>query len=308
MKNLLWLVMLAVLVVGYLYIKPNPEETRTVNNLDPGTSSSIMAVVSEKISLSISPETVIQGEPVLITINGLYSTSTIKSLALDDKPLPVFMHNGKPTSLVGIDLRGKIGSYQLVLNLKDGQKIEEKLVIGKRIVAKETFNIPEKFGGDTPEAEKKLVSTLLDEGAIINAVPTSADKLWNGNFHFPLDEPITVTDTYGYSRLTGGSSISHKGTDFRARVGTPVYAMNSGLVRFVESLRNYGDTIIIDHGLGLLTIYMHLSEMNVELGDKVEKDELIGKSGSTGYTHGPHLHLTIRIKGISIDPMKFMEL
>jgi murein DD-endopeptidase MepM/ murein hydrolase activator NlpD len=117
-----------------------------------------------------------------------------------------------------------------------------------------------------------------------------------------------VTDTYGNSRVTGGSNISHKGTDFRAAVGTPIYAMNSGVVRLTRNMRNYGNTIVIDHGLGLHTIYMHLSEISVDLNQRVEKGELIGKSGDTGYVLGPHLHLTIRINGISIDPEKFMAI
>ncbi|MDP2641908.1 MAG: M23 family metallopeptidase, partial [bacterium] len=156
--------------------------------------------------------------------------------------------------------------------------------------------------------EKTLINTLVQEGAIINSIPTANTVLWSGEFRLPIDEPITITDTYGYSRLTGASSISHKGTDFRASLGTPVFAMNSGTIRFTDFLRNYGNTIVIDHGLGLQTIYMHLSEINVETGDEVKRGDLIGKSGDTGYVLGPHLHLSIKIGGISIDPERFMAL
>jgi murein DD-endopeptidase MepM/ murein hydrolase activator NlpD len=84
--------------------------------------------------------------------------------------------------------------------------------------------------------------------------------------------------------------------------------MNRGIVRFTDSLRNYGKTVVIDHGLGLQTVYMHLSEIIVSLGQMVDKGELIGMSGDTGYVLGPHLHLTVRIWDISIDPIKFLEL
>ena len=84
--------------------------------------------------------------------------------------------------------------------------------------------------------------------------------------------------------------------------------MNSGKVVFSGSLRNYGHTVIIDHGYGLHTVYMHLSERRVELNQAVGKSELIGLSGDTGYVLGPHLHLSVRINSISIDPMKFMEI
>ncbi|MDP3875286.1 MAG: M23 family metallopeptidase [bacterium] len=333
MNKVLWLVIPLMLIAVYLAVLPalpagrqSSDQIKTVANIGSSIPSSPTDVALERLSFSIFPDTILQGDPARITVNGLNFTSTdsispsttglgpsgllqaIKSLTFDGKPLPVFFYDGKPTALVGIDLRGKIGSYLLVLTLEDGQKIEKKLLVGKRIIAKAPFGIPEKLGGDTPEAEKELINTLIQESTIISAVPTSDEMLWSSGFRFPLADPVIVTDTYGYSRLTGASTISHKGTDLRATLGTSVYAMNSGLVRFVRNLRNYGNTIIIDHGLGLQTIYMHLSEMNVEVGDTVERGELIGKSGDTGYVLAPHLHITVRIGGISIDPMKFMEL
>ncbi|MEX2010518.1 MAG: M23 family metallopeptidase [Parcubacteria group bacterium] len=257
--------------------------------------------------LSTFPEEVIQGEPVLVRMGGL-STTTIQSITFLNKPLSAFEHEGRTLALIGLDLKMTPGVYPIKAVLSDGTKMETDLVVGTRVIAKAPLGIPEELGGDTPEAEKELINTLVAEGIIINAIPTSKEKLWDGLFRFPLDGTPIITDTYGYSRLTGDSTISHKGTDFRAAVGTPVYAMNSGTVRFARHLRNYGNTIAIDHGSGILTIYMHLSEINTEVNKQVTKGELIGKSGATGYVLGPHLHLTIRINGISIDPMKFMDL
>jgi murein DD-endopeptidase MepM/ murein hydrolase activator NlpD len=258
-------------------------------------------------SLTISPATILQGEPALITINNI-GTSTVRSLSFNSKAVGTFSHEGKLSALVGIDLRQTPGSYPLVLTLSDGSTVKKNLVVGARQVVKAPLGIPEELGGNTPEAEKELLNTLVQEGALISAIPTASEKLWSGAFRVPIDPPITITDVYGYSRLTGASTIAHKGTDFRAAVGTPVYTMNSGTVRFTRNLRNYGNVIGVDHGLGLLTIYMHLSEINVALGQEVKKGELIGKSGNTGYVLGPHLHLTVRINGISIDPLKFLEL
>ncbi len=263
--------------------------------------------VVEELELSVSPSTIRQGDPALVSVSGL-GTTTVESLSFNGKRIGTFTHNGKTSAFVGIDLRMATGSYPLVATLNDGRKVEGKLVVTPREIVQAPLGIPDKLGGNTAESEKELVSTLVQEGALISAVPTSPNKLWEGNFRVPVGEPVVITDTYGYSRLTGASSISHKGTDFRAKVGTPIYAMNSGEIRFNQFLRNYGNTIIIDHGLGLHSIYMHLSESLVTLGQRVEKGQLIAKSGDTGYTLGPHLHLTIRINGISIDPQKFLEL
>jgi murein DD-endopeptidase MepM/ murein hydrolase activator NlpD len=257
--------------------------------------------------ISIFPSMVKQGDPARITINGA-ALNDIRSLTFNGKNAGVFSHAGKPTAFVGVDLRMNTDRYPLVLTLNDGTRIEEVLVVSPRQIAQAPLGIPESLGGNTPQAERQLINTLAQEGALISAVPSANRKLWEGPFRLPLDPPIVVTDTYGYSRITGGSNISHKGTDYRAAVGTPLYAMNSGTVRFTQNLRNYGNTIIIDHGLGLHTVYMHLSEIGVSLGQEVSKGQMIGRTGDTGYVIGPHLHLTIRINGISIDPERFMEL
>ncbi|MDP2838291.1 MAG: M23 family metallopeptidase [Candidatus Moranbacteria bacterium] len=286
--------------------QPNTESESPTKKT--GESNNVPVV--EPVSISVSPATLIQGEPARITINGVASSSAIASLTLDDKPLPIFTDESKVSALVGIDFHKKSGSYPIALTLHDGRTIEEKFEVEQRAVATTTFDIPAQLGGNTKEAEHRLTSTLAQDTAIINAVlaTTGPEKLWNGQFRLPLDGSITVTDVYGYKRQTGGVSLSHQGTDFRASEGTSVYAINSGKVAFADTLRNYGYTVIIDHGLGLMTLYMHLSENKVKKGDLVEKGDLVALSGNTGYSLGPHLHLSVRINGFSIDPIKFLEL
>ncbi|MEX2013599.1 MAG: M23 family metallopeptidase, partial [Parcubacteria group bacterium] len=288
-KKRLWLLLPLVSVLVYLAVGHSNDREGIVANVNSTLPDNPAVQASENISVSIAPYTILQGDPAQITIKGIYPASEIQSLAFDGKSVPLFLHNGEPTALVGIDLRGRTGVYPLVLTLKNGEKLEKPLVVSARLIVKAPLGIPEKLGGDTPEAEKELINTLVQEATVINAIPTTDKILWSGEFRFPLADENLVTDVYGYSRVTGASTLSHKGTDFRAETGTSVYAMNSGLVSFVDYLRNYGNTVIIDHGLGLSTIYMHLSETNVEVGAPVEKGELIGKSGDTGYVLGPHL-------------------
>ena len=307
MKTVVITILLGVLSGFYIL---RPEATPVPVNNPVGIPEVKELEKAPEISVIITPDKFIQGEPVLVEVSGMDSTSSpqaIKSITLEGKPLKVFINKSKTSALIGIDLRKTPGKYPLVVTLSDGGVIKKDLVVGERAIVKEEFHIPEKLGGDTKESEENLISTLVQEGAIINAIPTGPEKLWDGAFRFPV-ESITITDTYGYSRATGGSSISHKGTDFRAAVGTSVYAMNSGRVAYTDYLRNYGHTIVVDHGLGVQTIYMHLSEVLVKNGDAVTKWQLIAKSGDTGYTFGAHLHLSVKIDHISIDPMKFMEI
>lgn len=268
--------------------------------------------VTEKIpiSISLSPPSVIQGEPVLITVEGVADTADISSLALDDQSIPIFEYQGKPAAFLAIDLHKKPGPYRVALSLNDQREAATMIDVKERILPVSDFDIPESFGGNTPAGEKELTSNLEADTKTLNAVTAivSPEKLWDSAFRQPLEGPIVVTDTYGYSRQTGATNISHNGTDFRAAVGTPVYAMNAGRVAFAGAFRNYGNTVIIDHGLGVMTMYMHLSQVSVELGKPVEKGDPIALSGNTGYSLGPHLHLSVRIYGHSLDPIKFLEL
>lgn len=266
--------------------------------------------MKEPISATISSPPVLQGEPALITLDAPLSLTDIASLTLDGKSLDLFEEGGRLAALVGIDLHRKPGAYPIILTLRDGAKTEATLEVRERVMATTTFDIPEKLGGNTPEAERALTNSLSQDTATLNAITRnrSPEKLWSGEFRYPLEGTPFVTDTYGYSRQTGSVNLSHNGTDFRAALGTPVYAMNAGTVVFAESFRNYGNTVVIDHGLGVMTLYMHLSKAEVTLGQHVEKDNRVAESGNTGYSLGPHLHLSVRIDGFSLDPMKFLEL
>lgn len=311
MKILLWLA-LPILLPALYFAAPqskNQPETESESSA-PWREDPVTASALKPVSLSVAPTAIIQGEPARIAIDGLVSASTITSLTLDDKPLAVFVDGDKVAALVGIDMHRKPGSYPLVLTFDDGRKIEEKIEVGERVMTTEQFDIPEQLGGNTPQAEQELTNTLSQDTAILNSITAtmSPEKLWNGQFRLPLSGSPAVTDVYGYSRQTGSVNLSHNGTDFRAPLGTPVYAMNAGIVALAQSFRNYGQTVIIDHGLGLMTMYMHLSEIVVKPGDNVAQGDFIARSGNTGYSLGPHLHLSVRIGGFSIDPLKFLEL
>lgn len=311
MKILLWLAIPVFFFALYFALPKfkNQSQTEPVPSAAQAEESSPASDV-ELVTISVAPTSPLPGEPVEVTLRGLESISQAKSLTFNGTPLVIFEEEGRFAAFVGIDFHEKSGSYPLVLTLEDNQKIESSIEVRKRELISADFDIPEQLGGNTPQAEHELTSTLSKDSAILNSVTTqvSPEKLWGGQFRFPLEGSPVITDVYGYSRKTGSVSLSHLGTDFRAAEGTPVYAINSGKVAYTGTLRNFGETVIIDHGLGLMTLYMHLSEINIKMGDLAEKGDIIAKSGSTGYSLGPHLHLSVRINGLSIDPQKFYEL
>jgi murein DD-endopeptidase MepM/ murein hydrolase activator NlpD len=100
----------------------------------------------------------------------------------------------------------------------------------------------------------------------------------------------------------------HRGTDFRAPMGTPVHASNAGEVVLARELYYEGNCVVIDHGLGFMTLYMHLSKFEVKEGEKVEKGQTVALSGATGRVTGPHLHMSVRWNGEYLDPGKLLAL
>jgi murein DD-endopeptidase MepM/ murein hydrolase activator NlpD len=195
----------------------------------------------------------------------------------------------------------------VTVKLSDGTVLKKNVTVEPRQKIMAPLGIPAKLGGNTEKSATALVSTLAVENASLLGLRTGTHAFWTKPFIYPTVKPL-VTDEYGYSRQTGSYSIAHKGTDLRAQVGDSVLAMNRGVVRVAREGRNYGKTIIIDHGLGVQTLYMHLSKIYVEEGQLVLPGQVIGLSGMTGYADQPHLHLSVRINEVSIDPVKFIAI
>ncbi len=231
----------------------------------------------------------------------------VKKITFDGKAVPVFIYQNTPTALVGVDLNKKPGVYKLTLTLSSGKIITKNVTVSARLKIIQPLGIPEKLGGDTLQSQNNMVTTLVAENATLANIKTASTTLWTKKFIPPLKN-IFITDPYGYSRQTGAYSIPHKGVDYKAKVGTEVMAINRGVVRVVHSYTDYGNTVVIDHGFGVMSFYLHLSKMNVKVGDVVSQGQMVGLSGETGYVLGPHLHLSVRIGNVSIDPVKFLEL
>lgn len=134
------------------------------------------------------------------------------------------------------------------------------------------------------------------------------EKLWEGTFIQPTEGVISTE--YGQIRYTNNNPTPsrHNGIDFANVKGTPVYAANTGRVVLAKALFITGNTIIIDHGMGIFSYYNHLDELLVEVGDDVIKSDLIGKMGTTGYSTGSHLHFSISKFNIRLNPWTFMKI
>ncbi|MFA6536243.1 MAG: M23 family metallopeptidase [Candidatus Paceibacterota bacterium] len=270
-----------------------------------GFGSAAVLAAATLPTISVIPNEPAQGEPVMITVSnaGLNEVARIK---LENRSLWFFEFKRQPTAFAPIDLYARAGPRKVEVVLENGAKIEKTFEVQAREKIEAPLGIPEKLGGDTPQAANNLVSNLTKENLILNNIFSTSKRYWTQPFRYPVPTP-QITDIYGYLRKTGYYSIPHKGTDFKATVGTAVYPINRGIVRLAKKFEIYGNTIIVDHGLDVVSYYMHLSKMNVRAGELVGRETKIGLSGETGYALSPHLHLSIKISGVSIDPARFLE-
>jgi len=253
-----------------------------------------------------TPALVMQGEPFMLTVKGI-DIRDVKKLTFDGKRIPVFVHNGKPTALVGVDLSARAGKHNVRLETLDLDRVDGVVLVQERKKITAPLGIPAKLGGNTKVAQENLVTVLSKENGVLARVKMTDPALFKEAFSAPL-ENMFVTDAYGYLRETGSYSIPHKGTDFRASLGTQVKAINDGVVRLSRDFTVYGKTVAIDHGGGVVSFSMHLSKLAVKEGQKVVKGDIIALSGDSGYAEKPHLHLSVRLSGVSVDPMKFFAL
>jgi murein DD-endopeptidase MepM/ murein hydrolase activator NlpD len=134
----------------------------------------------------------------------------------------------------------------------------------------------------------------------------SDEILWDEPFMMPVEGRLSTP--FGARRtLNGGYGYIHSGIDLANTKGTPILAANSGQVVLAETQSLTGNTIVLDHGMGLLTLYAHLESMSVEKGDYISKGQEIGAMGSTGFSTGSHLHFETQLMGVYIDPYILVE-
>jgi murein DD-endopeptidase MepM/ murein hydrolase activator NlpD len=218
-------------------------------------------------------------------------------------------------ALAGISLETVPGSYALELT---GEKLAGKstankiaflhqftVARGKYPTIRVSLSVESKFTEPSPEQVKQIEEGQQIKKDYLNRV--TPDREWSGKFIAPAD--AAISDVFGSERIFNGKTSSpHLGLDFRVPTGTPVEAMNDGTVLLARPLFFEGNFVVLDHGQGLLTLYLHLSEFNVKEGDHVKRGQEIGLSGGTGRATGPHLHVAVRWQGTYLDPAQLMKL
>ena len=212
-------------------------------------------------------------------------------------------------ALAGVDVEASSGPSQLRITARLGgggaRDLSRTIEIHPAHYRTGSLTVAPKFVEPSPEALQQIKAEQALKDKVFAASAT--EPLWSASFRAPVTAP--PTDSFGTRRMFNGKLASiHKGMDFRAATGTPVRAGNSGVVVLARPLYYEGNCVVIHHGLGLFTLYMHLSRIDVKEGQRVAAGDRLGLSGATGRVTGPHLHWAVRWQGAYLDPAKLLKL
>jgi murein DD-endopeptidase MepM/ murein hydrolase activator NlpD len=258
------------------------------------------------IGVTVAARSVRPGELVVLTIAPPASTTSLHVHAFA-RDIPAFKVSGRTwRALVGIDLATTPGTYKVAISAGTGENAASTtypLVVRPRTFATRTLTVDEAFVNPPPEA----VAQIEHDTQTLNRIwaATSPTRLWDGPFMRPVPDP--ANSRFGTRSVLNGQPRSpHSGADFLSPEGRPIKAPNAGRVVFAWPQYFTGNTVIVDHGLGLFSLFAHLSQIDVHEGDMVATGDVIGNVGSTGRVTGPHLHWSVRVNGARVDPLSLL--
>jgi murein DD-endopeptidase MepM/ murein hydrolase activator NlpD len=242
-----------------------------------------------------------QGTMGLLRLN---SSDVVEAQAvLDGRAYPFFRPLGEEALyalvVARIDMPARAYPLQVLAALRDGTLQTQQAVIDVQAAGflRVVFNVPsDRAYLINPEVERNEFARL---GALTNRV--NPLRQWDaGGFQLPMQSDI-ISSFGQYRVLNNTVQTRHTGWDQRAPIGTPVYAMARGVVNFAGMLDIRGNYVMIDHGWGIFSGYAHLSQIAVAPGQTVERGQLVGLSGNTGRSSGPHLHWEVSVGGEWVD-------
>ena len=265
---------------------------------------------ASKFSVTSEPKLPVNGSPIVFRVT---SPDRLKSLSgkwLSHEVSFSWDSDGRVWyGIAGASLETHPGKH--LLELKALSVTNKEFVFQKRItVGKGKYHsivasVPKQYTEPNAEQLQKInQDKTLKEHAFERV---TSEREWAGSFHPPVKAQIS--DVFGTSRTFNGKVQSvHQGLDYAVPEGTPVAALNNGTVVLAQPLFFEGNCVVLDHGQGLLTLYLHLSKIEVKEGEHIVSGQKIGLSGGTGRATGPHLHVAVRWQGVYLNPATLLSL
>ncbi len=284
--------------------------TSTLSALAPQRSFAGQSHPISRVDMQLTwePRDPVNGSPVIYRVK---PSVELTSLTGRWQNRPVFFEfdqaSGMWNGFAGVGIDAAQGVHDLILTgkLPNGSVVSSThaVTISKATYRSIALSVPQRY--TEPDAE--TLARIRQEQALkkeaFNRV--GPGRLWSGSFKTPVED--IITGQFGTERTFNRRRQSvHQGLDLRAAIGTPIAAMNGGEVVLAREMFYEGGFVVIDHGQGLMTLYMHLSEFRVKAGDRVNQGQIIGLSGNTGRVTAPHLHVSVRWQGIYLNPQKLI--
>ncbi len=278
-------------------------------------SASLLSIQRERwqspsgIPIEITYRALQPGEMILISIKGSMRIKDVQIRFLDQRyQVGKSSSDSHFLSFIGLDLDLKPGSYPMKISLQDtdGQweTLEKDIPVLSKTFPERSLWVPQKYVTPPPQVQERIKR----EEEILRSLYGIFTPQWLGEEEFLMPTPGKTTADFGERRTYNNRPRSpHSGVDISAPAGTTVRASNSGRVVLASNLYFSGNTVIIDHGLGLFTQYLHFSKIKVRRGQMVNKGDVIGEVGATGRVTGPHLHWGVKISGSRVDPFSLLS-
>lgn len=261
---------------------------------------------AEPISISIRSRAIQQGDILLITVNAPAGTEGLAVHAFGHE-WPVYRVDPSTwRALLGIDLGQPPGPYAIDVTTSGHRQDQKRsiTVVGRQF-PRRVLRVAPEYVNPTPEDLERI---SRDSAFLAGVYARSADQpLFLGGFERPV--PGQANSSFGSRSVFNGEPRSpHAGTDFLSGTGTPVHAPAAGHVVAARDLFFTGNTVIIDHGLGVVSLLAHMSRIDVQEGQTVAGGDLVGLVGATGRVTGPHLHWALRVGAARVDPLSALEI
>jgi len=237
---------------------------------------------------------------------------TAVAIQWQKKDIPYVRSGADWVAIIGVDLDVKAGSYPSTIRVTktgaSGPVVEKRSVtIAVKAVKYPTtqLKVADQYVDLSPENTERALREQKELDVIYAAI--TREMLWKESFVVPIAGETGTN--FGHRRVFNGQSRApHAGADLHAATGTPIHSTNRGRVVLAKDLFFTGNTVIVDHGLGIYSLYAHLSRIDVETGAMIERNEVLGLSGATGRVTGPHLHWGIKVQNARVDPFTLINI
>lgn len=270
----------------------------------PAEQAAVPAAVAEADRLRITPSQPRQGEALLIRLDEPEAENG--EVFHRGKRFPLFQAGDYLFGALPLPPDKPAGGYQLEVRFRvDGV---ERVLHRKFELAPVAFSVQHLRMARTTARLYNYPGVEKEEREIGAAIRTlSEGRAWSGDWLVPC--PGRRSTPFGVRRLRNGRAVGrHRGLDIAAPAGTPVRAAADGQVVLARSYRKHGKTVVVDHGSGITSFYIHMSAIAAREGETVRRGEMLGRVGSTGVSTGPHLHWSVYIHGEPVDPLLFCRL